>query len=161
IILAVLLAILIIRPPFGQVSAPGATDAIQFYNAVDSAPRDKPALVVFDWDASRSAEMSALSAAVVNHLMARHIPFVTLSTVPQGPGFAEQITSDAANDTKANYGYTYGRDYLVLGYLPGGEAALRALGGNINDMLPVDYVNSSLVANTDIDRGGKLRSLQD
>lgn len=160
-ILAALLAVLMIRPPFGAVNAPSAADAIQFYNVVDSAPKDKPALVVFDWDASRSAEMSALSQAVTNHLMSRRMQFVTISTVPQGPGFAQQITQDAANNTKASYGYTYGRDYLVLGYLPGGEAALRSLGGDITSILPLDYVNNSPVVNTDIARGGKIRTLQD
>jgi hypothetical protein len=160
-VLAALLAILLLKPPFGQVNAPAAADVLQFYNAVDAAPRDKPVLVVYDWDASRSAEMYSLSYAVTHHLMSRRLRFVTISTVPQGPGFAQEVTRSVAQDSKANYGYTYGSDYLVLGYLPGSEAALRSLTGNFSGILPLDYANNSRIDSYQIVRSGAMKSLDD
>ena len=71
---------------------------IEFYNAVEAAPADRPVLLVYDWDASRSAEMSLLARAVTHHIMARKLPFVTVSTAPQGPGFAQQVTESLAGD---------------------------------------------------------------
>jgi hypothetical protein len=160
-VLGVLLAVLAVRLPFGALNAPAAPDSLEFYNAVEAAPADKPVLVVYDWDASLSAEMSTLAGAVTNHLMSRRLHFVTLSTVPQGPGFAQQITADAAGDTKANYGYEYGRDYLVLGYVPGGEATLGSLANDFTTLLPLDYVKSQKLQNFDLMRGGNLKALQD
>jgi hypothetical protein len=160
-ILVILLTVLIARPPFGELNAPPARDAIEFYNAVETTPNDRPVLVVYDWDASRSAEMAALSQAVTHHLMARHLRFVTLSTVPQGPGFARDVTLTAANDPQANYGYTYGQDYLVLGYLPGNEAALGALMRDFSTALPLDYVNSESIRNTRLVQGTGINSLED
>ncbi len=157
LILAVLLAVLIVRPPFGNVDAPAARGAQQFYNAIEAVPTNKPVLVVYDWEASRSAEMSLLSEAVIQHLMARRIRFVTVSTVPQGPGFAQQ-TTDAV---KSGYGYEYGRDYLILGYLPGNEAALTSLMSDFNNLLPLDYVNSRSVSDTELARSTKISTMGD
>jgi hypothetical protein len=160
-VLAVLLAVLVLKLPFGALSAPAAPDTLEFYKAVEAAPSDKPVLLVYDWDASLSAEMSTLAGAVTNHLMARHLRFVTISTIPQGPGFAQQITAAAAADTRANYGYVYGRDYLVLGYVPGGEAALGSLASNLTALMPLDYVKSQKLESFELMRGGNLKSLKD
>src|SRR5439155_13113925 len=113
------------------------------------------------WDAGVSAEMSTLAGAVTQHLMSRRLHFMTISTIPQGPGFAQQVTAAAAADPTANYGYEYGRDYLVLGYVPGGEAALGSLVNDFASMMPLDYVNSQKFGSFDLVRGDRLRSLRD
>lgn len=154
-ILAVLLSVLLIRPPFGDVTAPAAPGAQEFYSAIKDSPSDKPVLVVYDWDATRSAEMSVLSQAVMRQLMSSRRRFVTISTNPQGPGFAEQITRNA----RERYGYVYERDYLVLGYLPGNEAALNALVNNFNQSLPRDYIYNRNVNGSRLIGGGQLRGI--
>src|SRR5438034_371222 len=147
-----------LKLPFGTLSAPAAPDALEFYRTVEAAPADKPVLVVYDWDAGVSAEMSALAGAVTHHLMSRRLHFVTISTIPQGPGFAQQVTAAAAGDPTANYGYEYGRDYLVLGYVPGGEAALGSLVNDFTSLVPLDYVNNQKLQSFDLTRGlGSLR----
>ncbi len=157
VILAALVAVLLIRPPFGEQNAPAAGDVIDFYNAIELVPADRPVLVVYDWDATRSAEMSALADAVTRHLMARRLHFMTVSTVPQGPGFAQAIT-DAAKD---DYGYQYGRDYLVLGYLPGNEAALSSLLNDFSSALPFDYVNGHRLQTYSLVQSSRIASLRD
>jgi hypothetical protein len=157
VILGALLAVLLINPPFGEQNAPGAADAIAFYNQIEQVPTGKAVLVAYDWDASRSAEMLALSQAVTHHLMMRGLPFVTISTVPQGPGFAQQVTDDA----RGAYGYEYGRNYLVLGYLPGNEAALGSLASNFTDALPPDYVNTQRADTYSVLQTSNIASLQD
>jgi len=161
IVLAVLLTVLILEPPFGEVTAPSAPGVIEFFNAVENVPAGKPVLVVYDWDASRSGEMSVLAQAVMHHIMERKLPFVTVSTVPQGPGFAQQITSEMAGNTDANYGYTYGNQYLVLGYLPGNEAALKSLVTDFKGTLPLDYVNSRRLDSYALVQGGSVSKVED
>jgi hypothetical protein len=159
VILAALLAVVIARVPFGQIPAPPAPGVIEFYNAVEAAPAGSTVLVVYDWDASRSAEMSLLTRAVTHHIMSRKLKFVTVSTAPQGPGFAQQITESMAGDTSANYGYRYGTEYLVLGYLPGNEAALSALSSSIRRALPLDYVQGRTLDSFEMMGGGALDSI--
>jgi hypothetical protein len=161
LVLAVLLAVLILEPPFGEVTAPAAPGVLDFFNAVEAVPQSKPVLVVYDWDASRSGEMSVLARAVMHHIMLRHLPFVTVSTVPQGPGFAQIITNEMTADTRANYGYSYGTGYLVLGYLPGNEAALKSLVTDFHGALPLDYVNSRRLDTYTLVQGGSVNKIED
>jgi hypothetical protein len=161
LIVAVLLTVLIVRPPFGEVTAPAAPGVLEFFNAVEAVPENKPVLVVYDWDASRSGEMSVLARAVMHHIMLRQLPFVTVSTVPQGPGFAQLITNEMTADTRANYGYSYGTSYLVLGYLPGNEAALKSLVTDFHKALPLDYVNSRRLDSYKLVQGGSVDKIED
>ncbi len=160
-ILASLLAILIIRPPFGEIALPASADVQDFYSQIEAVTSSKPVLVVYDWDATRSGEMTALSEAVTHHLMSRRIRFVTMSTVPQGPGFAQLVTQSVAQDTRGNYGYEYGRDYRVLGYLPGNEAALSALLNNFDESLPRDYSNSQKLDGASLIQGSTIQRIED
>ncbi|HEX8231087.1 MAG TPA: hypothetical protein VF826_17500 [Chloroflexia bacterium] len=161
LILGVLLAILLVRPPFGDIPFAPSTDVTQFYNAIESVPDNAPVLVVYDWDATRSAEMSVLSQAVMRHLMSRRLPFVTISTAPQGPGFAQQVVRNALVDPAANYGYTYGTDYLILGYIPGNEAALRSAVDDFTAVLPLDYQQIQRLDSYPIMQQGNLRGARD
>lgn len=161
LILGVLLAILLVRPPFGDIPFAPSTDVTQFYNAVESVPDNAPVLVVYDWDATRSAEMWGLSQAVMRHLMSRSLPFVTISTAPQGPGFAQQVVRNALADPAANYGYTYGTDYLILGYIPGNEAALRSAVDDFTAVLPLDYQQIQRLDSYPIMQQGNLRGARD
>ncbi len=161
LILASLLAVVIIEPPFGQTTAPSSPGVTAFYNAIENVPTDMPVLVVYDWDAGKSAEMSVLATAVMQHIMQRGLSFVTVSTVPQGPGFAQEITDALRKDTASNYGYEYGTNYLVLGYLPGNEAALRTLVDNFKRALPLDYVNSRPIDSYQLTAGGALNKVED
>jgi hypothetical protein len=162
-ILGVLLAMLIVRPDLGEITAPSAPGVQSFYDEIEKVSQralaqEQIVLVAYDWDATRSAEMSLLAESVMRHLMWRKIRFITVSTNPQGPGFAQQITSRLRDE----YSYLYGRDYLVMGYLPGSQAALGALVGNFRANLPIDYEqNRRLSAHTEFIGGSTLQSIND
>jgi hypothetical protein len=161
LILGVLLAILLVRPPFGDIPFAPSTDVTQFYNAVESVPPGEPVLVVYDWDATRSAEMSVLSQAVMRHLMSRRLQFVTISTAPQGPGFAQQVVRSVLADPVSNYGYTYGTDYLILGYIPGNEAALRSAVDDFTAVLPLDYQQIQRLDTYPVLQQGNIKGARD
>lgn len=162
VIVGLLLAVLIVRPQFGDITAPSAIDVQKFYDAVETVsrkalPQERIVLVAYDWDATRSAEMSILAESVMRHLMARHIGFITVSTNPQGPGFAQQITSKL----RGEYGYEYGREYLVMGYLPGSQAALGALASDFRRNLPIDYEQNRNIGDYRLTGGSNLQSISD
>jgi hypothetical protein len=96
---------------------------------VTAAAALSPALVVFDWDASRYGEMRELSLAVVRDLVAARRPFASVSLVPQGPGFANQIVGqvDPTLLERSGTAGKYGTSFVNIGYRPGNEAAIRNL----------------------------------
>jgi hypothetical protein len=59
-------------------------DLAALVGVVDALPTDRPALVVFDYEAGATGEMEAVAGPLLSHLMDRGIPIATLSTRPGG-----------------------------------------------------------------------------
>ncbi len=88
---------------------------------VDGLPTERPALVVFDYDSSATGEMEAVGAPLLSHLMSRGLRIATLSTRPGGSVLAERLMAQVG----AAHAYLRGEDFVHLGYLPGGPAAVQ------------------------------------
>ena len=83
----------------------------------------KVVLVAVDWGPHTRAECYPQTEAVVRHLMLRKIPFVILTTVVDGAGYAREIPNKLARE----YGREYGTDWVDLGYKPGRSVFVRQL----------------------------------
>lgn len=92
------------------------------YEAVEELAPGDTAVVVFDFDPSTAGEMAPLAQVLVEHLMARGVTVIAVSTLPAGPQMAQEILDAAAG---ARGGKAYGMDHVNLGYLPGREAGMR------------------------------------
>jgi len=100
-------------------------------DVIDSIPQDHPVLLVFDYDPSYSAEMDAVAGALVVNLFSREQPVVSLSTQPSGPLLADRMFRRFGEvHNRVN-----GEDYLQLGYLSGGTAALQLFATSPQDAL--------------------------
>ncbi len=147
-------------PPLSAdtVNAPVTTAGPAFYNTLKAVPPAKPVLLVYDWDAGRYGEMYPLSRAVTAAVVGTNHHFVTISTVPEGTGFALGVTAGAiaATDRGINCSVplgsgAYGTRYLHLGYRPGSEAGLAELANSsIRDVQHYDVVCYHDVSNTPI-----------
>jgi hypothetical protein len=98
---------------------------------VNGLPAGRPMLMVFDYEPGYSGEMEAVDGALIDHLMARGIPIVTLSTRPSGPPLAERLLSSIG----AKHGYVPGSGYLHLGYLSGGTTAVQLFAAAPRDVV--------------------------
>jgi hypothetical protein len=136
VLLAVLLVALTV-PTLGaglQVppEAPGAADLFQQINALS----DKDVVLVgYEWDARRISELKPLERAVIGQLIQKHVKLVLVSTDPQGTLLLFDLRDqlEAANYRKG------GEDYILLGYKPGGELALRSLAQDFQGALSSDF----------------------
>ncbi len=88
---------------------------------VNALPPERPALVVVEYEPAFAAEMEAVSGPLLDHLMARGIRLATVSTRSSGPPLADRLIKRVA----AAHEGTLGEDYIHLGYLPGGTAAVQ------------------------------------
>ena len=123
-----LLIVAILVPGMSQsnVFARPATvseETLKLRTAVNSLPSDRPVLLAFEFDPANSAELEAGALAVIDQLMDRGIPIVSLSTRPTGPAMAADVATraEAAHPDFASAG-----KFLSLGYLPGDAVGLRA-----------------------------------
>ena len=136
---------------------PAVADA---YDQIASLGANDVVLIGYEWDARRVGELRPLEQAVIGHLIAQEVKLVLVSTDPQGTLLQFDLL-----DTLRNAGYRQqGEGYLLLGYKPGGEIALRTLGRDFQAMLRSDYrgddaTGSALIAG--IDTGRPIASLND
>jgi hypothetical protein len=94
----------------------------------------KVVLVAVDWGPHTRAECYPQTEAVVRHLMSRGIPFIILTTVVDGAGYAREIPNKVARE----YGRTYGEDWVDLGYKPGRSVFIRQIARDLKGAAKVD-----------------------
>lgn len=127
-ILAGALLVAALVPMFsGTQSAPrpelnAFPESAEIFNAIDVLPADAPVLVAFEVEPALYGEMLPALTAVFSHLLEKQARLVFVSTQPTGPGLAERVLQEQFATTPA---VTTG-DYVNLGYLSGGMAALRS-----------------------------------
>ncbi|MDW8213463.1 MAG: hypothetical protein RMJ55_07895 [Roseiflexaceae bacterium] len=132
----------------------------EVYEQVAALGENDVVLIGYEWDARRVGELRPLERAVIGQLIAQNVKLVLVSTDPQGTLLQFDLL-----DTLRNAGYRQqGEGYLLLGYKPGGEIALRTLGRDFQRMLRSDYrgddaTGSALIAGIDI--GRPIASLND
>ena len=113
----------------------------QLYDAVDALPDSSTVMLTFDYYASTLAETEPMSRAALHHLFRKHCQVVTMTTIPLGgPTMAERVTRDLA----AQYGKTYGIDYVNLGYKANYVAVLKGMGSSIETIYPTDNSGTPL-----------------
>ncbi len=98
-------------------------------------PQGAAVLLVFDYDAGNSGELDLAASALIDHLMIRGIRLATLSTRPAGPALAARLFSRLADEHQ----YTYGENYVHLGYVSGEGTGLSALALDLQATRPTDF----------------------
>jgi hypothetical protein len=98
---------------------------------IDSVPFDQPALIIYDYEPSFSAEMDAVAGALVEDLFSRGQVVVSLSTQTSGPMLADRMLK-RVGVVRAGIN---GEDYLHLGYLAGGTTAMQLFASSPRDAL--------------------------
>ncbi len=91
------------------------------YDLVETAPAERPTLLVFDYEPGYSGELDAVGGALIEQMMARDMPIVSVTTRPTGSPLAFR----AMERFGAAYGYQVGEDLVHLGYLSGGPTAVQ------------------------------------
>jgi len=107
---------------------------------IDNVAPDRPVLLVFDYDAGATGEMESVAGPLLAHLMQRGIPIATLSTRPGGSVLAERLLAQEA----AAYNYVRGQDFIHLGYLPGGPAAIQLFAASPRQAVSAGFLTEGL-----------------
>ena len=152
--LALLVALLLptLTTPF-QIATPPDPTVAELGAKLDSLNSDAVVLVAYEWGAQRSSELRPLEAAVTKRLIANKTKLILVSTDMQGTLLSFDLVGPLRaagynNENGSNFG---GRDYVLLGYRPGGELALRSMAQDFRAELRSDFdgqdATQSVVAN--------------
>ncbi|NTV63783.1 MAG: hypothetical protein HGA65_09635 [Oscillochloris sp.] len=144
----VLALVLLVGSMFPQITGPFQTTTPTAPGTIDLNERlarlgpDDVVLVAYEWDAQRSAELRPLEQAVTAPLIAQKTKLILLSTDLQGTLLSFDMRGRlraAGYNTDVDGKVFGGRDYVLLGYRPGGELALRRLAQDLRAELASDF----------------------
>jgi len=136
LLIALLIGLIVPLPEsFGLATPTAAPGAAELFGQIDKLSEKDVVLIGYEWDARRSSELRPLEDAVLGHLIQRKVKLVLVSTDPQGTlllfDFRDQLE-------KAGY-RKGGEDYILLGYKPGAELALRSFAQDFHAVLMSDF----------------------
>ncbi len=83
-----------------------------------------------------------MAVALLRQAFARQLRVIALTIHPQGPLMAEQAFATVAPAS----GAVYGRDYVNLGFKPGGSAVILGLGTDLHNVYTTDLKGTPLTA---------------
>ncbi|MBX2802368.1 MAG: hypothetical protein KTR31_32110 [Myxococcales bacterium] len=104
------------------------------YDEVDALPAGSTVLVSADFDPASRPELEPFFRANLEHLFRKDVKVVMVTLWEFAPPLVVPILDEIAE----RYGKEYGTDYAYLGYKPGKELAIKAIGENIYKTFPKD-----------------------
>jgi hypothetical protein len=139
---------------------PAIPGASEIYRQIAALGANDVVLIGYEWDARRVGELRPLEQAVIGQLIAQDVKLILVSTDPQGTLLQFDLL-----DTLRQAGYRQqGEGYLLLGYKPGGEMALRMVGRDFQTVLRSDYRGDDAIGSvliTGVDTGRPIARLND
>ncbi len=139
---------------------PAIPGASEIYRQIAALGANDVVLIGYEWDARRVGELRPLEQAVIGQLIAQDVKLILVSTDPQGTLLQFDLL-----DTLRGAGYRQqGEGYLLLGYKPGGEMALRMVGRDFQTVLRNDYRGDDATGSvliTGVDTGRPIARLND
>jgi len=99
-------------------------------------------LISFDYEPSTMAELDPMAEAMLKHLFTKDAKVMGMTLLPGGPGVAENVLRNEHDAA----GREYGKDWVFLGYVPDGTAAMLRIGEDISMVFPTDQYGADLKA---------------
>ena len=99
-------------------------------------PAAAPVLLAVDYEPGLSGEMDAISSPVLDHLMIKGAFLTLVSTTPTGAMQAEGLIAQVNH--RGDHQYSDSKQYVNMGFIPGGTLGLLAFAESPSTILPVD-----------------------
>ena len=137
--LYVLVALIIAFALLATVRQPmtPADSVKKVYNYIEGLPEGSVVLIAMDFDPQSKAELEPMAVALLHHCLRKNHRVVGMTLWPYGNTMANGIFRKVAGELPSKQ---EGRDYVYLGYQPGGSAPVIAgMGEDITRTFPQNY----------------------
>lgn len=105
------------------------------YDYIESLPEGSVFLLSLDFDPASKPELHPQAIAILRHAFRKNLRVIAMTLWVTGTGLADQIISQIAKET----GKESGRDFVFLGWSPGGTAVIVNMGQDLYNAFPADY----------------------
>lgn len=136
VIYAILVLVLVVPllKPMG-LPLPLMQGSKTLYDDINTLQAGQTVLMSMDWAVEQSIELLPQARIVAQHLFQQPgVKIIMISFFEQGPLFAEQILNSIELGGKE-----YGKDYVNLGFVSGGEAAIAGFARDPMGLVKTDF----------------------
>ncbi len=110
-------------------------ETLKAFETIDSLKPGDIAILSPDYTPGTEAENLPQTLVFAHHLMQKGVRIVGLSCRPDGVMFAQRVLEQLAPE----YGYEYGKDYVVMPWKAGNESLVVAMGRDFRGTYPEDF----------------------
>ncbi len=121
--------------PAGKITA----TTQNLYDAIEQLPAGTPVMISFDYGPSSMPEVEPMASALAYHIFSRDLRLVAATLVITGPQMADRAIVPVAQEL----GKEYGKDWVNLGFKPGGGVLITQMGEDIKQAHPTDARGNS------------------
>jgi len=135
-IIFVLIAAAVIIPLLAPIGLPVTVtpQSESIYDEVEALPPGSNVIVSFDYDPAAAPEVHPMALSFLRHCFEKKHKVIIMALWPQGAQMAVRAIAEVGPD----FDLEYGRDYVNLGYKPGGDIVIKSMGSSIPDVFPRD-----------------------
>lgn len=105
------------------------------YDYIEGLPEGSVFLLSLDFDPASKPELYPQAIAILRHAFKKNLRVVAMTLWVSGTGLADQILTQTAKEA----GKENGKDYVFLGWSPGGSAVILNMGQDLYNAFPADY----------------------
>ena len=105
------------------------------YDYIESLPERSVFLLSIDFDPASKPELHPQAIALLRHAFRKNLRVVAMTLWVSGTGMADQLLKQVSSEM----GRERGRDYVFLGWSPGGSAVIINMGQDLYTAFPSDY----------------------
>jgi hypothetical protein len=105
------------------------------YDYIEQMPERSVFLLSIDFDPASKPELHPQAIALLRHAFKKNLRVVAMTLWVSGTGMADQLVTQVAKEM----GKEKGKDYVFLGWSPGGTAVIINMGQDLYNSFPSDY----------------------
>ncbi len=109
------------------------------YDYIEQLPEGSVFLLSLDFDPASKPELHPQAVAILRHVFRKNLRVVAMTLWVSGTGMADELITQVAQEA----GKERGRDYVFLGWSPGGTAVIINMGQDLYTAFPSDYTGTS------------------
>jgi hypothetical protein len=105
------------------------------YDYIEGLPERSVLLLSLDFDPASKPELHPQAIALLRHAFRKNLRVVAMTLWVSGTGMADQLITQTAQESEKDNG----KDYVFLGWSPGGSAVIINMGQDLYTAFPSDY----------------------
>ncbi len=116
--------------------------AQKVFDKIEALPNGSKILFAFDYDPGSAPELQPMATAMVWHAATKGHKLYFMALWPLGANMIKDTVDQVLKKEFPHY--TYGEDYVNLGFKPGNEGVINVVASNLKELYTTDHYQTSI-----------------